>query len=118
MTTEPVTYNLVIYQGATLSQQFIWQDSNETPVNLGGYTARMMARATVGAPTPFITLTTENGGIALGGALGTVTLNMSAAATAALTETAGVYDIELVSAGGVVTRFVQGNVIISREVTR
>ena len=118
MTTEPITYNLVIYQGATYSQTFIWKDANSTPINLTGYTARMMVRTTIDAPTPFITLTTENGGITLGGTAGTVVLNMSATATAALTESIGLYDIELVSGAGVVTRFLQGIVTISKEVTR
>jgi hypothetical protein len=118
MTTEPVTYNIVIYQGATFSQSFIWKDSNQTPINLTGYTARMMVRTTVSAAAPFITLTTENGGIALGGSAGTVALSMSAAATAAITELFGVYDLELVAPGGAVTRFLQGIVTLSREVTR
>lgn len=118
MTTEPANYNLVIYQGANLNQQFIWKDSSDALVNLTGYTARMMARTHVDAPTPFITLTTENGGITLGGAAGTITLLMTAAATAALTDTVGFYDLELVSGGGTVTRFLQGIVTVSREITR
>ncbi len=118
MTTEPANYNLVIYQGANLSQVFTWQDSNQTPVNLTGYTARMQARTSITADPPFISLTTENGGIALGGSAGTVTLTMTAAQTASIIETVGVYDLELVSPSGIVTRFLQGAVIISREVTR
>src|SRR5262245_35909916 len=108
MTTEPATYHLVTYQGANLSQQFTWKDSNDALVNLTGYTARMMARTHIDAATPFITLTTENGGITLGGAAGTILLTMTAAQTAAITETVGLYDLELVSGGGIVTRFLQG----------
>jgi hypothetical protein len=118
MTTEPAPYNLVIYQGANLSQQFIWKDSTGALVNLTGYTARMMARVNVNSATPFISLTTENSGIALGGTAGTITLSMTAAQTAAINETVGFYDLELVSGGGIVTRFLQGMVTISREITR
>jgi hypothetical protein len=118
MTTQPANYNLVIYQGANLSQVFTWQDSNQTPVNLTGYTARMQARTSIEAPTPFIDLTNANGGVTLGGSAGTVTVTMTATQTAAITETVGIYDLELVSPGGIVTRFLQGTVVISREVTR
>ena len=65
-----------------------------------------------------LTLTTENGRIALGGAAGTVTLTVSAADTAGLTAGNGVYDLELISSGGVVTRLIEGSYSIVREVTR
>lgn len=118
MSTEPVNYNLVIYQGATFSQTFVWKDPSNNPINLAGYTARMMVRTHIDATAPFITLTTENGGIALGGSAGTVVLSMTAAQTTAVTESIGVYDLELVATGGAVTRFLQGIVTISREITR
>ncbi len=44
---------------------------------------------------------------------------ISATTTAALTAPfSGVYDLELVSAGGVVTRLLQGAATVSPEVTR
>lgn len=118
MTTAPGNYDITLYQGTSFNQQFTWKDENDTLINLTGYTARMMARTSVDEPTPFITLTTANGGIALGGAAGTITLIMSDTATSALTTTSGVYDLELVSGGGVVTRLLQGNLMVSNEVTR
>ena len=57
-------------------------------------------------------------GITLGGALGTVLATISATATKELTIQEGVYDLELESSGGVVTRLLQGKATISREVTR
>ena len=78
----------------------------------------MMLRDAVESTSPFLTLTTENGGIALGGSAGTITLTISAAATAALTAASGCYDLELVSGSGLVTRLLQGRVVVSREVTR
>ena len=100
MTISPGNYDLTIYQGATFSQTLTWKDASNMLVNLTGYTARMMARTAVSAASPFITLTTENGGITLGGTAGSVTLNMTAAATSAITEALGVYDLELVAPGG------------------
>ena len=87
------------------------------PVNLTGYTARMNIRSTVDAATILHTLTTENSGIALGGAAGTVDLLISATDTALFTFGTAVYDLELIS-GTVVTRLLSGNVTLSKEVTR
>lgn len=111
-------YTVTIEQGATLGLTLTWSDESNALVNLTGYTARMQIREQLDSATPFITLTTENGGITLGGVAGTITLNMTATATAALTQTSGVYDLELVSSGGVVTRLLEGLVIIKPEVTR
>ncbi|NBX03384.1 MAG: hypothetical protein EBR02_04870 [Alphaproteobacteria bacterium] len=118
MTFSPGNYDLTIYQGATFSQILTWKDGSGELVNLTGYTARMMARESIDAASAFITMTTENGGITLGGAAGTIALSISAANTAAITAQGGVYDLELVSGGGVVTRLLAGNVFINREVTR
>lgn len=118
MTIEPVTYNLTIYQGASFSQNMIWQDQEQQPIDLTGYTARMMARTSVNAAEPFLTLTTENGGITLGDDEGTIVLTLTATQTAALTETLGLYDLELIVPGGGVVRLLQGNLTVSKEVTR
>jgi hypothetical protein len=113
------TYNLEIKQGATLSLVATWRDSAGTAINLGGYTARLNVRETYSSTIVVLTLTTENGGITLGGAAGTITLAATATVTAALTAPfRGVYDLELVSGGGVVTRLLEGLVIITPEVTR
>jgi hypothetical protein len=113
------TYNLEIQQGATLALVATWRDSAGTAINLGGYTARLNVRETYSSSTAVLTLTTENGGITLGGAAGTITLAATASATAALTAPfSGVYDLELVSGGAVVTRLLEGVATVSPEVTR
>jgi hypothetical protein len=111
------TYDILIEQGATFSQVITYKD-NGVAVNLRGYTARMQVRATLEAATALIELTTANGRIALGGTAGTITLSISATDTEALTAGRGVYDLELVSGGGIVTRLLQGVATISRNVTR
>jgi hypothetical protein len=119
MTTHPAKHNFFVYRGATFSEQIEWKDENGVAIDLTGFTARMHMRDTLEATTPFLTLTTENGGIALGGAAGTVDLLASAAATSAISATSGVYDLELVAGDGVtVTRLLEGLVTISPEVTR
>jgi hypothetical protein len=112
------TYDITIEQGATYSQVFTWKNSAGTAINVTGYTARMQARESVDTASTFIALTTENGGIALGGAAGTITLAMTATATAALSVFSGFYDLELISGSGIVTRLLQGSLTVSPEVTR
>ena len=117
MTTSSRRYNFTIDQGATLGKVMTWKDSSGTAVNLTGYTARMKAKERRPGTATVLTLTTENGGIALGGAAGTITLSMSAAATAALTAQTLDYDLELVSGGGAVTRLLQGCITVDGEIT-
>ena len=110
--------NIVIEQGATFTWNLIWNDSTSTPVDLTGYTARMQVRKTKASTEKLLDLTTENGGITLGGALGTIAVVASAALTEAVDAKSGVYDLELESASGVVKRLIEGEVTISLEVTR
>ena len=88
------------------------------PVNLTGFTARMQIRETVESTAVLHSLTTENGGITLGGAAGTIALTISATDTAAFTFDTAVYDLEVVSGGGVVTEIASGAVLMNNEVTR
>lgn len=110
--------DLYIEQGATYDQPFVWKDGNGNPVNITGYTARMQIRKSVSATSVIIELTTENGRITLGGAAGTIDLLIDADDTAALEQFAGVYDLELESNTGFVTRLLEGQVTVSKEVTR
>ena len=118
MTISPGNYDITIYQGTSYSQQFTWKDQSNALVNLTGYSARMMARTSIDAAAPFITLTTANSGIVLGGSAGTITLSMSDTQTSALASTSGVYDLELIDGSGKVSRLLQGNLFVSAEVTR
>jgi hypothetical protein len=119
LTGAPGSHNFVIHQGATFSLEVTYQDANGDPINLTGYTARMHVRLKREDTDTLLVLTTENGRIALGGAAGTVTLTVTAADTAALDWTGpAVYDLELISGGGVVTRLLMGRVTLSKEVTR
>lgn len=112
-------YNITIEQGATWSQSFQYKDSSGVAIPLTGYTARMQCRATKESASTVINLTTENGGITITPATGTVVCTLSATATAALTAgELGLYDLEIVSTGGVVTRLIEGRITVSREITR
>lgn len=104
--TLPADLNISLYQGATFSLVLTWLTGNPpAAVNLTGYTAVMKIKT---GGTTLVTLTTENGGIALGGTAGTITLTVSATATAALSPANGFYDLLLTSAGGIVYPLVAG----------
>lgn len=115
---ETGTYNFTINKGATFSRVVTWKEADGDPIDLTGYTARMQVREYASAADPVIDLTTTNGGIALGGTAGTITLSISSTDTSNVGVDGGVYDLELVSAGGVVTRLLQGFIEFSDEVTR
>ena len=112
------TYNFTIEQGATFSLTFRWKDTAGNIINLSGFTARAQFRYAKLDDEILLSMTTENGRIILGGAAGTIQILLDAATTAAIDWTAARYDIELVNAGGVVTRLVEGKVKVSNEVTR
>lgn len=112
------TFNITINQGATFELTITWKDSAGTAINLTGYTARMQVRETYSSSSTVVSLT-NGSGITLGGAAGTIAIVISATTTAALTAPfSGVYDLEIVSPAGVVTRLIQGTATVSAEVTR
>lgn len=114
-----VKFNIRIEQGATFSQPITWKAGEPpAPVDLTGCTARMQVRHKIKDTAVLLSLTTENGRIVLGGANGIITLKLSATDTAAIAWTSGVYDLEIVFAGGVVRRLMYGSVTVSQEVTR
>jgi hypothetical protein len=110
------SYNFTIEQGATFNLLMTWRIDN-VPVNLTGYTARLQARIDVDETDTILSLTT-GAGITLGGAAGTITLDQTATQTALLPKGEYVYDLELQTSGGIVTRLLQGELNISAEVTR
>ncbi len=110
--------NFIIEQGTTFSHSLTWLDESESAVNLTGFTARMQVRPNITEETVLLELTTENGRIVITNPLtGTIELLVTAADTAAITWSSGVYDLEMVS-GSVVTRLVEGKIKVSKEVTR
>lgn len=115
----PGRYDFTIYQGANFDTTLTWKTGTPaTAVNLSGYTGRMQVRESVASTAVALELTTSNGRMTLGGAAGTIALAITAADTTTLTPGFYVFDVELVSGGGVVTRLLEGRVTVSAEVTR
>ena len=112
------THDFIIEQGVTTSKAFIWKDSAGDVIDLTGYSARMQIRESLASNSTLLSATNANGQLVIAAADGKVTLTLTATETAALTFTSGLYDLELVSSGGTVTRLVQGTVTLSKEITR
>lgn len=113
------SYDITIEQGATFLLPLLWKDPQGDPVDLTGYSAKMQVRRKAGSvDPPLLDLSSTNGGITLGDAAGTIVITASATQTTAMTGRTGVYDLELTSPTGVVTRLVEGAVDIHPEVTR
>ena len=110
-------YNTTIDQGSVLSVVLVYTDSNNTPVNLTGYTAAMQLRQNYNSDVADLTLTTANGGITIVGATGTITINATATQTGLLDPGFYVYDLELTS-GSNISRLIQGQLTVAEQVTR
>lgn len=113
--------NMLIEQGSTYRHNMQLRQGSETapPLDLTGCQFRLHIRSQVADAVPILALTTENGGIVVQDALqGSIQLHITAAATGAVDFDSAVYDLEIVSAGGDVTRLVQGLATLSKEVTR
>lgn len=124
-------YLLTIEQGSTTDLLLEWKDSNGEPVDLSGYTARMQIRPSVDSSTTYLSitntlsndgtglnLTPESASVVLPRTSGSIGLFISAASSSNLNFAEGVYDIELQSNGGIVTRLLEGLAKLSKEVTR
>jgi hypothetical protein len=111
-------YDMIADQGATFSQVITWKSATGTPVNLSGYSARMQVRPRVDSSTETLDLssTGNNPKIVLGGALGTIMITVPAGDMDF--EGSYVYDLEVQSSGGVVTRLLMGRFQCRPEVTR
>ena len=112
----PGRYNMKCYQGSTFTLAPQWKiDGNY--VDVTGYTAAMDVKNSATSVSSIIELSSSNGRITVGTTNGKFTLNLSAATTTALAAGQYVYDLEVTSPGGVVTRLLEGGFTIYEGVT-
>ena len=121
-------YSFTIEQGSTLNLELQYKDASGTPINLSDYGGRMQIRPTVGSSTIYITLSSslepDGTGLNFSGSFGhtppssgSLGMYISAVSSSALNFDMGVYDLEIYS-GSVVTRILEGQIKLSKEVTR
>lgn len=112
---------ITIEQGATLDLRFNWKDSSGDTLDLSsGYTARMQVRRTHSETATLLSMT-DSDGITLAATSPNIIVARTAAQTAAIATTErilGVWDLELVASDGTVTRLLEGEALITPEVTR
>ena len=107
------TYNFILEQGATFNRILTLKENN-TVMNLTGYSVASLMRSTHDSSTVVgtFTCTVSN---ATGGQ---ITMTMTNSITGAIEEAIYVYDVEITSGAGVVTRIMEGTVTVNPEVTR
>lgn len=110
------TGDLEIQQGTTESFYLVWNDSNGSPINITGYSARLKIKPFPGSGTTILSLT-ESSGLTITGASGRIDVLITATQTAAMTFTTAYYDLEVESGAGVVSRLMSGSVVLLKEVT-
>lgn len=115
-------YRMNCDQGATFERTLtIYNPSvgnaSATPVDLTNYSARMQVRPETDASEVMVELTTENGRLTLGGAAGTIDIEIEASVTETF-DVDGVYDLKIYNNAGKVYRVIRGRFVVEPEVTR
>jgi len=125
-------YSFTIEQGATTDFEIIYKDSTGTPIDLIGHQARMQLRPEAGSSTIYLTLSSSLGpcgtGLNLSGSDGSTPLSsgsigiyISAHSSSLLDFDKARYDLELITINNncaTVTRVLEGQVRLSREITQ
>jgi hypothetical protein len=88
------------------------------PKNVAGWTAEMHIRQSRSDDTALVELTSVGGDIVISPSDARVTFTIATAVTTLLDFTQAVYDLELIDGDGEVTRIMEGNVYLHKEVTR
>lgn len=110
---------LIIQKGATYKKSMVYKNEDQTLVDLTGFTAEMQIRTGFEIEPIILTLSTTNGRIILGGALGTIDLLIDKETTKLLAPAVkNIYDLELLSPSGEVIRLIEGIVTITDNVTQ
>jgi hypothetical protein len=108
--------NLTCKQGATFNRALTYR-LNHVVVNLTGYTARMQVRPDHTSENLILNLSVGYG-LAIDGEHGKITITVTAGTTATIPAGTYVYDLEIQSDNGEVTRLLEGKFIVTPEVTR
>ncbi len=114
---ESAKHDLTVIKGSTFKLT-ITLDAGASPLDLTGFKARAQMREEYESTNAFLTFTSDDSTITLGGVDGTVILKASATNTAAIIVDSGVWDLELVDPTGEVQQVLYGSVTIRQEATR
>ena len=107
------TYNFIVEQGATFNRILTVKENNSA-MNLTGYSVASKMRSTHDSSTVVGTFTCTISNASSG----IITMTMTPAVTGASEEGIYVYDLEITSGSGIVTRLLEGEITTNPEVTR
>ena len=123
-------YSFTIEQGTTLDFEIQYKSPNNLPIDLTGYSGKMQIKSNFADnnPTTYITLSSSLAGDGTGlnfsgsngstpPSSGSIGIYISAASSSAFTFQTARYDLEI-SSGDTVTRILEGQITLSKEVTR
>jgi len=125
-------YNFTIEQGATVDFEIQYKDSNNKPVDLTGYSGRMMIRSNFAdnTPTTYLTLSSslnsDGTGLNFSGSRstkpptsGSIGIYIASCTSSALTFVTARYDLEIYSGSNCpyTVRLLEGQVNLSKQVT-
>ena len=109
------TGDLVMIQGKTCYFTLVW--GNTTPVDVTGFTAKLVAKKSPSATSKILECTIANGRVAIGGSNGRITFTVTASDSANLVAPQfGVYEIEVTTASGIVHRVITGRFSLIAEI--
>jgi len=101
--------------GSTWTVRFDYTDNDGNPIDLLGYIGRMYLKRNYNTPSAF-EISTVIGNMVV--ANGYVTWTVTDEETSTLLSGSYIYDVELESYDGTVSRFFEGKVVFNPEVTR
>lgn len=123
-------YSFVIEQGSTVDFEIVYKDSSNNPVDLTGYSGKMMIRSNYADDNPTTyailssSLAADGTGLDFSGSngstpptSGSIGIYISAVSSSNFTFNTARYDLEITS-GSIVTRLLEGQISLSQEVTR
>jgi hypothetical protein len=126
-------YSFTIEQGTTVNFEIQYKDSNGNPINLTGYTGKMMIRSNFAddSPITYVTLSSslnpDGTGLNFSGSSGllpptsgAIGIYISSCTSSNFTFPIAKYDLEIYSGSNCpyTIRLLEGNINISKEVTR
>lgn len=117
MAVTPGQVNFLCPQGSTFDKTITYK-IDEVPVDLTGYSSRLQVREFHYSTSALLDLSSPDNGMTMGGSAGTINIFIDSSTTTDLSAGNWVYDLEIESSGGIVTRLIEGAFIVSPEVTR
>jgi len=111
-------FHFIIEQGATFKHTLTLKDSAGSLINLTGFSSEMDLRRNQDDSSEVLTLTVANNRLTMGGAAGTIVLEISASDTSSMSVGDGVYDIKLTDSNGKIDRILEGTFSVRGSVSR